>query len=395
MLHSVSLSRTTKLTIVIAFVLYSAYNIVFTALQNYVLFISGDTQALGISFGIFLISSVLSRFLSGWILERIDDAVALILGNIVLTFALGVYPLTSEVLAIYLIRAIQGFGWALSTVTILTMIAENTQNSKVSKALGYLNGFGSLSLLIFPALGSWIVTIESTETFTICFLSAFGLSVLSSGLSVYAWKTIPPVISHDVPIYGLPEREVIIPTISAFLLFMVYGILASYSPEIAERNGIENPGEFFTIFASAQIIGSAIGGIFTGSSKYKVIATVGGGFVVCGIFVLATYTGILAYAISALMIGFGLASAGIALNSYVSVVSTRSKAQGMAMYSAGCDTSIAVGSISTAMLIGWGWTIPTILSAFAITALISSIYSYFAIGGNLVKNIGSLSDVPN
>ena len=246
-----SLSRTTKLVIVVAFVLYSAYNLVFTALQDYVLFISGDTQALGISFGIFLLSSVISRFLSGWILERIDDAIALIAGNIVLTIALGVYPIAAEASMIYTIRAVQGFGWALSTVTILTMIAENTQNERVSNALGYLNGFGSLSLLIFPALGSWIVTIESVETFSICFFTAFGISVLSSGLSIYVWRAIPPVISHDVPISGFPERTVITPTASAFFLFMVFGILASYSPEIAQRNGVENPGIFFTIFAFA------------------------------------------------------------------------------------------------------------------------------------------------
>lgn len=381
-----SLSQTTKLVIATAFVLYSAYNIVFTALQDYILFISSNAQALGISFGIFLFSSVISRFLSGWILEKIDDAVALIIGNVVLTISLGVYPFTSQVAVIYAIRAVQGFGWALSTVTILTMIAENTHSSRVSNALGYLNGFGSLSLLIFPALGSWIVTIETAETFTVCFLLAVGLSVLSSGLSFYAWRKIKPVISHDVPMSGFPERETIVPTISVFFLFMVYGILASYSPEIASRNEVWNPGLFFSILAFGQIIGSIIAGVITGSSRYRVVATIGGGFTLFGTFLLAATSGIIVYILSAFIIGVGLAFGGLALNSYVSMVSVKSKAKGMALYSAGGDMSIAVGSFSTAVLLGLGWGIPTILSLFAITALISSIFSSLVLDTKHITN---------
>ncbi|MBE0525396.1 MAG: MFS transporter [Candidatus Thorarchaeota archaeon] len=381
------LSRTTKLVIAIAFVLYSAYNLVLTALQDYILFISSDVGALGISFGIFTLAAVLSRFLSGWIIERIDDVLALVLGNIILTIALGLYPLTLSVNIVYVIRAVQGFGWALSTVTILTMVVENTEDSRVSEALGYLNGFGSLSLLLFPVFGSFLVVIKSLETFSICFLSAFGFSVISTGLSVYAWRSTPPVVTHEVPVSGLPDRSVLTPTLSAFLLFMMLGVLLSYSPEIAVLNGIQNPGLFFSVFAFAQIIGSAMGGIFTGSSQYWKIATIGALFVTGGVIVLALFNGIYGYIASAFIIGLGLASANIALNSYVSSISTASEAKWMAIYSAGVDSAIAVGSFSTAILLGIGWTIPAILSVFACTALLSSTYSFYAIRLELENRI--------
>ncbi|TFG27482.1 MFS transporter [Candidatus Thorarchaeota archaeon] len=373
------LSRTTKLVIAIAFVLYSAYNLVLTALQDYVLFVSNDVGALGISFGIFTLAAVLSRFLSGWIIETIDDILALIIGNIILTITLGFYPLAMSVTSVYIIRAVQGFGWALSTVTILTIIVENTNNEQVSKALGYLNGFGSLSLLLFPVFGSYLVVIKSLETFSICFLSAFVISIISTGLSVYAWRSTPPVVAHDTPVSGLPERSVLTPTLSAFLLFMMLGVLLSYSPEIAVLSGIQNPGIFFSIFAFAQIIGSGMGGKFTGSSQYGKIATAGALFVMGGVTVLILVNGIYGYIASAFIIGLGLASANIALNSYVSSISTTSEAKGMAIYSAGVDSAIAVGSFSTALLLGIGWTIPAILSVFVFTALMSSAYSFITI----------------
>jgi len=379
MQNRTALSRTTKLVIAISFILYSAYNLVLAALQDYVLFISSDVGALGISFGIFTLASVLSRFLSSWIIEKIDDVLALVLGNIILTFALGLYPLTMSITTVYIIRAVQGFGWALSTVTILTMIVESTENSQVSKALGFLNGFGSLSLLLFPLLGSYLVVIKSIETFSICFLTAFGISVLSTGLSVYAWRSTPPIVEHEAPISGLPDRDVLTPTVSAFLIFMVLGVLLSYSPEIALLNGIQNPGVFFSIFAFAQIIGSAAGGSFTGSSQYGKIATIGALLVMCGVTVLALFNGIWGYVMSAFITGLGLASANIALNSYVSSISAKSKAKGMAIYSAGVDSAIAVGSFSTALLLGIGWTIPAILSIFVCAALLSSVYSFYSI----------------
>jgi MFS family permease len=374
-----SISRTTKLVILIAFVLFSAYNLVLTALQDFILFISGDAGALGTSFGIFTLTAVLSRFLSGWIIERIDDAVALVIGNAIVTLVLAVYPLASHILIIYAIRAVQGFGWALSTVTVLTMIVENTESTRVSEALGYLNVFGSLSLLIFPLFGSLIVAIKSLEFYTICFNLAFVTGGLCTILSIYAWRSIPPAIAHKIPVSGLPERSALVPTFAAFLLFMTLGVLLSYSPEIATINGIDNPGFFFSIFAFAQIIGSALGGILTGNSRYGWIATMGALLVVCGTALLVFFPGLYGYIASAFIVGLGFAAANIALNSFVSSISTNSEAKGMAMYSAGGDTAIAVGSFGTAMLLGFGWEMPIILLVFALTALVSSIYSYIAI----------------
>jgi MFS family permease len=379
MKKAVRISQATKLVIVIAFVLYSAYNIVLTALQNYILFLSADASALGTSFGIFTLAAVFSRFLSGWILEKIDDAIALILGNLIVTIVLAAYPLAMHITIVYVIRAVQGFGWALSTVTVLTMIAENTERSKVSHALGYLNIFGSLSLLMFPVLGSWIITIESLETFRTCFLLAFIISGMSTGLSVFAWKSIPPVITHVVPVSGLPDRAMFRPTISAFLLFISQGVLLSYSPEISILNGIDNPGIFFSVFASAQIIGSALGGFWTEKSGYGPVAALGSLSVVSGVLLLALFHGTIPYVSSAFIVGLGFATANIALNSYVSVVSTSSEAKGMAMYSAGADTAVATGSFGTAILLALGWEIPSILSVLLLPALVSSLFSYFMI----------------
>ncbi|TFG27056.1 MFS transporter, partial [Candidatus Thorarchaeota archaeon] len=342
------LSRTTKYTVIVAFILFSAYNLVLAALQDYVLFLSNDQSALGISFGIFALSAVISRFISGRIIERIDDALALVFGNIILTIALGTYSIALNISVVYLTRAIQGFGWALSTVTVLTMISENTESARVSEALGYLNGFGSLSLMLFPVFGSWIVALKNLESFIMCFQLAFSISLLSVGFSVYAWKSTPTRVEHEKPISGLPERMVMIPTLSAIMVFVPLGLLLSYSPEIAALNAIQNPGTFFFVFAFAQIIGSFIGGVCTGNSHYRWVATIGALFVVCGVMILVIFGGILGYIIAALTVGFGLAITNIALNSYVSLVSRESDAKGMAIYSAGVDSAIAGGSFSTA-----------------------------------------------
>lgn len=373
------LSRTTKLVIAIAFVLFSAYNLVLAALQDYVLFISGNAGALGTTFGIFTLAAVMSRFLSGWIIDRIDDAIALIVSNLVLTVSLGLYSLASEITAIFVIRAIQGFGWALSTVTILTMIAENTESENVSRAFGFLNGFGSFSLLLFPVIGSWIVAINSLESYQICFLLAFGLSGLSTGVSVYAWKTTPPLVAHEAPTAGLPDREALVPTLSAFFVFIQLGVFLSYSPEIAALNGIQNPGVFFSIYAGAQIIGSALGGALTGNTCHGRIAAIGALFVTFGIMLMFMFIGVVGFILSAIAVGFGLAAANVALNSHVSSVSTSSEAKGMAVYSAGVDTAISVGSFGTALLLSIGWTIPGILLIFGGTALVSSLHSHFRI----------------
>jgi MFS family permease len=202
---------------------------------------------------------------------------------------------------------------------------------------------------------------------------------MSTGLSVYAWKSIPPVITHDIPVSGLPDRAMFRPTLSVFLLFISQGVLLSYSPEISILNGIDNPGVFFSVFASAQIIGSALGGFWTEKSGYGPVAALGSLSVVSGVLLLALLHGAIPYAASAFIVGLGFAVANIALNSYVSVVSTSSEAKGMAMYSAGADTAVATGSFGTAILLALGWEIPSILSVLLLPALVSSLFSYFMI----------------
>ncbi len=324
-------------------------------------------------------TAVVSRFLSGWILERIDDALALVVGNLLLTAALAAYAFSASATAIYVIRAVQGFGWALSTVTVMTMIAENTDKPRVSEAFGYLNVFGSISLLMFPLLGSWIVSIGTPTAFQTCFLLAAATSVVSTALSLYAWKSTPVILRHESPVTGLPDKAIAKPTISVFFLFTTLGVLLSYSPEIASLNGIANPGVFFTAFAFAQVIGSALGGSWTGVSRYGMVATLGAMAVVLGIVPLVLFTGWMTYVVSASTIGLGLATANIALNSYVSAVSTSSEAKGMAVYSAGVDTAVSVGSFGTALLLGFGWSMSSVLSVFACMALVSSVYSFSSI----------------
>lgn len=102
---------------------------------------------------------------------------------------------------------------------------------------------------------------------------------------------MPPVIAHDLPVSGLPERHILSPAISTFLLFVTHGVLLSYSPEIAALNDIQNPGIFFSVFAVAQILGSASGEAWTGVSRYGWIAAIGAFFVVVTYLFIARPTG--------------------------------------------------------------------------------------------------------
>ncbi len=368
-----TLSTTTKLVILVAFILFSAYNLLLSALQDYILFVSNDPSVLGTSFGVFTISALFSRFLSGWLIEKIDDAIALVFANIILTIALGFYSVVDTVSLILITRAIQGFGWALATVTILTMISENTRSENISKAFGYLNGLGSFSLLIFPVFGSWIVTIKTLETFQTCFIISSGISGLSSITSLYVWRTIPPTLAHEETISSFPDIVVITTSFSALLLFIPLGLFLSYSPEIAEMSNIQNPGIFFSFYALAQILGSAIGGIWVRPSRYRLIAMTGSILAIVGIGLLLIFNSILGYISSAFVVGFGIAIANLALNSHVSSISTASEARGMALYSSGVDAAIAIGSFSTAILLGLGFPLTSILLVLAFASIFSAI----------------------
>jgi MFS family permease len=364
---SPSISKPLKPVLVLTIFMFAAFNLILTALQSFVLFVSSDPSALGTSFGIFTLLAFLFRFVSGRLLEQNSTMLMLAVGQITLSFALICYAVSGTILHIYIVRALHGVAWALATVAIMTVVVQRSPPSRVGEGLGYYNMVTSSAMMVFPAVGSALVAVGTRDAYGFLFVVACILNLTAGAVAFSIWHADSSEHpSSTKPATGLISRPSLRPTLSIFLLSLGFGAVLSYSPAIALIHHVDNPGLYFTWFAGTMMLGYGIGGTLSDRRGHGSISALGCGSMAVGLLAAALGDSPLTYAISACALGFGLSVANVALNALCSLVVTDSEeARAMATYSAGMDGGIMVGSFGIAILLYAGFGLPVILLMLA------------------------------
>jgi len=367
-----SIPKPLVVVLILSFFMFTAHNLILSALQGFVQYVTGDESALGISFGIFTLFAVLFRFVSGAILERRSVTLMLALGQVMLSVVFISYAASNGIVDIYIIRAFHGAAWALATVAIMTAVVKRSPPSRVGEGLGYYNGVNSFAMMVFPAVGSTIVMVETREAYNSLFVVTCAASVIAVVVALAIWRADHPEQSSGARnSKGVISRGALRPTLSIFVLSFGFGAVLSYSPPIAALHSVANPGLYFTWFAGSMIAGYGVGGSLSDRKGHGRISALGCGSMGIGLLIAAIGRDYVTYAVSACMLGIGLSLANVALNALASlVVPENEQARAMATYSAGMDGGIMVGSFAIAILLSAGLGLPAIL-------LILAAFSFF------------------
>lgn len=369
-----SITKRLVVVLVLSFFLFAAHNLILSALQGFVQYITGDESALGISFGIFTLFAVLFRFVSGVILERRSVTLLLAIGLVMLSAVFISYAVSNGIVDIYIIRAFHGAAWALATVAIMTAVVQRSPPPHVGEGLGYYNGVNSFAMMVFPAVGSTIVMVETREAYSFLFAITCAVSLIAVVVALAIWRADHPEQSSGARhSKGVISRGALRPTLSIFVLSFGFGAVLSYSPPIAALHSVANPGLYFTWFAGSMIVGYGIGGSLSDRKGHGLISALGCCSMAIGLLMAAIGNDYMTYAISACMLGVGLSLANVALNALASLVVPESEqARAMATYSAGMDGGIMVGSFAIAFLLSAGLSLPVILLILAAFSLLTA-----------------------
>lgn len=351
------------IVLVLSFFMFTAHNLILSALQDFVLYISGDTSALGISFGIFTGFAFMFRFISGRIIERSSVTLMLALGQVMLSVVFISYAALGAIIEIYVLRVFHGIAWALATVAIMTAVVQRSPPSRVGEGLGYYNGVNSFAMMVFPAVGSAMAMMNTHEAYDFLFTMTCAVSLVAIAVAVVIWRTNRPEQSSDAPHSGgFVSRAALRPSLSIFVLSFGFGAVLSYSPSIAAMHNVANSGLYFTWFAGSMVVGYAVGGFLSDRRGHSMMSAIGCCCMAIGLLLAAIGTEYFTYVVSACALGIGLSLANVALNALASlVVSESDQARAMATYSAGMDGGIMVGSFMIAILLNAGLELPVIL----------------------------------
>ena len=217
---------------------------------------SRETE-IGVLIGIFTVSSLVLRPLTGRILLRTPEKKMMIIGAFL--FGLGSigYFVAFPFWPFLLIRVFQGVGYAFFYTASFTLIANISPDAHRGQSLSYFLLALNISLALGPSLGMFLI---NRFDFTMLFLVCLGLSLGSFFILIkLGSRQVAPIEDSSIASRFLISREALPASTMGFFFFFIWGAITTFFPLYAIRQGGINPGLFFTMIAIMIILSRVLG----------------------------------------------------------------------------------------------------------------------------------------
>jgi len=347
-------SKDFVLVLLVLLLLSLSGNMMNSPLPVFAIHIGADNTIAGLVTGLFALSSMFSRPLFGWLLDKKGRRVVLILGVLAYALVTFSYNWVGVVSTLLLVRFVQGFAMSAYTTSLGTMAADLIPTSQLVAGYGYYSLLQTLATSVGPAIGLRMAASKSFNgLFTLS--AAFAGAGLLVALMISYEKNRRTAVHHPAiassendsgKMSRLFEKTAIPVTAAVFFLSFSTGVVMTFLSPYAIDNGIVNIGIYFTvnavaIFAMRLILQKIIGWI--GLSKSAVIALA---FVAGSMLTLSFSRSLALFIVAAILNGIG---SGIVLPIFNSLIiqfcPPHRRGAASATYYIGIDSGIGAGAV--------------------------------------------------
>ncbi len=286
-----------------------SFFMIMSLLSSYVVNIGGTLVFSGIIVGVFSITSMLFRPVSGRLADMFNKKSLMVVSNIIMTCAYFCYVLTGHLYVLLLIRVLHGIGFAIATTTIVAMASEYIPNHKLGEGIGYFGIGQVLSAAIAPGVG---ISIMESLGMTWTFLIAGMVSLLGLYLSIrFKYKTNPKSSASikKLHISDLICTEVIGYSFTSATYSFANGMIITYLILFAAENSIENISLYFTFNALTLLMIRPYAGKLLDRKGLNWIIYPAGILAIIAMFVLSYSTTIFFVIVSAILRALGQGAA--------------------------------------------------------------------------------------
>lgn len=271
-------TRTFCLTCVSTFCFFASFYLLLAVLPLYVLAHGGDEAEIGLIIGVFALSAMCWRPVSGRIMDRQGRRAVLLTGAAIFLLSSILYHAARSVPALLLLRLFHGVGMGTFSTAATAIVSDVSPLPRRGEAMGVFGLAANLAMAVGPALG---VSITRAWGFTALFLVSAAVAAAAILLPLPVPETLPHPSAPAAPGRFSPSayfsRRALLPAAITFTLCVTYGCLMSFLPLYASRKGIGNVGAFFTVFALAlAAVRTPAGGL---SDRYGRLAVTGPGMI--------------------------------------------------------------------------------------------------------------------
>lgn len=331
-------TRNFVLTSLSTFAVFTSFYFLLVTLPKYIQELGGSESQIGLIIGVFTISAVLLRPHLGREVDRRGRKNMLIAGLLVFLLSMLLYNYTTSVASLLLLRVLHGIGWGAATTAAITLIADIAPIHRRGEAMGIYGMAANVAMALGPTL-SYILLLSSNYS------TLFGVSAV---IALVSLLLVLPVSETMVmhPKTPLFSKEAFFPSAIMFIITLTYGSIVSFLPLFTEKQGMINPGIFFTVFAITLIIVRVLAGKLSDIKGRKFVLVPGMVLITLGLWVLSAANSLWVFLTAALLYGLGFGSVHPTLIALlVDRVGERGRGAAMGTFTAAFDLGIGAGSI--------------------------------------------------
>jgi MFS family permease len=327
-----------------------------TLIPIYMLSLGMSKIQAGSAMTVFTFFALLSRPLSGNLIERSGRKTMLFAG--IFLFALTTFPFgwIRNLYLLYLLQAVSGLSFSIQTVALTTIVTDIVPENKLTEGLGYFGLTASITQALGPALAVWSI---GWTGYPLLFLYA-GLSLVFALSSLnfityerFAGSTPLDPGSQEIPEQGersfldrLVERRALLPSLLIGCLSVTTASTTSFLVPYAQAESINGIGLYFI----ARAVGLALSRIFAGrlcaNIKRNVLLDLGVWGIIIGISGLSFFRSTSLLIVIAFLYGMGFGLSHVILNVWAVIETPRHRrAFANATFYLAMDAGIGIGSI--------------------------------------------------
>jgi MFS family permease len=295
---------------------------------------------------VFAISAIASRFMTAWLMRRMNRNVILYIGLSIAAFITGLYILADSIGALLVMRIGYGIGFGMASTIIPTLVSQIIPSRRMGEGIGYFGLSTSLAMSIGPMIGLNVMEQSGFDTLSmigmVTMLVAFPILLLSRSIP----PDVPSKARKDSAIKQPFNTKLLFPALLNIILAVTYSGLLSFIALFGQSVHLEQVGLFFLFNAVTIIIIRPISGKIFDSRGHSAVLIPAAICVVASLTVLSYATSMPMLIVSALLYGLGFGAIQPTIQAWMLRLS-KPEQYGMAnsMFYNSTDLGVAAGAL--------------------------------------------------
>ncbi|MDI6710391.1 MAG: MFS transporter [Thermoanaerobacterales bacterium] len=336
-------------------VIFVGFQMLMPTVSVYVDAMGGSRLIVGLVTGIFTVSSVAVRPLTGLGLDRHGRRGIWLVGAAVFTLAVAGYNGAATVALLLVLRVIHGVGWGIVTTSAATVATDLVPLPRRGEGMGFFGLGANLGMAVGPILGFFAA---NHYGFPALFWSTAVLSLLA--LLVITTIRVPPVRArHGGPPPALWEPSALKPSLVMYFATFTWGGVTTFIALHAGQHGITNAGVYFTVYAITLMLARPTMGMLFDRYGHRVVIIPGLILLSAGMAILGLATNLPMFLAAAVVSGLGFGAIHPALQALaVAACAPTRRGAAQATFTSSFDLGIGSGAVLLGFLAqfaGYQW----------------------------------------